>query len=659
MLQLSRIIPLVLLAFVMFAFALAPDMARAEITSPTPGIPTVLATQLTGINKLHDKAHAVWKAEYNTLRKNVVYNWVDWSQDECSTPWYVPEAAVKEFEEKFLYGCLRHDMASRTLPIVDAGTGRIWNERNRLASDEKFKDDNIDACAVAYPDREDSSMLPTDAAPAVMRGKCNAAARLFYGGVRLRYGLEPVITALLGNAEARSVTADPSYKRYPETGTVDCSSSSSRCLPVHYMIVSGRPFSPQNLDYIANEQTVTFHVVRAHLQYRKGAPSSAGINGRGRTGPIGHTGELVLRVHWPFRASTSSADIECPTVLSGTPAAETHYVSSGTYPVSTSDAAWNTASIHVKSCAETTEAQEAAPLIEFFPRRAQYVWDSQQNRAVVKYDDTYTDGKRVRHYQHIETKNCHAVKADLPSDTAGAWLATDCLVPTTDRTRLPHGGYADYYTFTVPSQQKVLIDLSYTADRVDTFLYLLKGSSITASWWAWNDDYQSTNSHLSKTLDKGDYTIIATTFWRDLSTGDYRLHVRPVYGPAPPPAATPGPTATPVPTPAATPPPSASPPTVNAGADKTVNRGANVYVSGTGSPVDDDDDITYAWTQTSGTTVSMLKSSSSVAYVPNVPGSDSFKFVAPSSSATLVFQLTVTDGGTNLPASDSMTVTVR
>ena len=85
-------------------------------------------------------------------------------------------------------------------------------------------------------------------------------------------------------------------------------------------------------------------------------------------------------------------------------------------------------------------------------------------------------------------------------------------------------------------------------------------------------------------------------------------------------------------------------PTVNAGRDKTASLGASVYVHGTGSPVDDDDDETYSWTQTDGTRVSMMKSGR--AYVPNSPGSDSFTFVAPLSSAVLTFQLTVKDLGT-------------
>lgn len=109
--------------------------------------------------------------------------------------------------------------------------------------------------------------------------------------------------------------------------------------------------------------------------------------------------------------------------------------------------------------------------------------------------------------------------------------------------------------------------------------------------------------------------------------------------------------------------PTADPPSVNAGADQTVTAGTWISVSGSGSPLDDDDDVAFAWAQTGGTTVAMKKpayAGSNVAYVPNSSGSDTFRFQAPSTRGTvLTFTLTVTDGGTSRTASDSMTVTVR
>ncbi len=118
-------------------------------------------------------------------------------------------------------------------------------------------------------------------------------------------------------------------------------------------------------------------------------------------------------------------------------------------------------------------------------------------------------------------------------------------------------------------------------------------------------------------------------------------------------------TTTPVPTNPTTPTnPSSNPPTVNAGSDKDAGLGETVFVSGTGSPVNDDD-MTYSWTQESGTTVNILSTGASGgSYRAGAPGSDSFKFIAPSSPADLVFELTVKDLGTGLTASDTMIVRV-
>ncbi len=87
-------------------------------------------------------------------------------------------------------------------------------------------------------------------------------------------------------------------------------------------------------------------------------------------------------------------------------------------------------------------------------------------------------------------------------------------------------------------------------------------------------------------------------------------------------------------------------PSVNAGLDQTVRTGKRVSLTGTGSPVDPDDDASYSWTQVSGTTVTLS------------PSANSANFTAPSTTGTLVFRLTVTDHGTGLSSWDEMTVTV-
>ena len=86
-------------------------------------------------------------------------------------------------------------------------------------------------------------------------------------------------------------------------------------------------------------------------------------------------------------------------------------------------------------------------------------------------------------------------------------------------------------------------------------------------------------------------------------------------------------------------------PTADAGSNLTVNTGDTVTLNGRGSDPNGDT-LTYAWSQTSGTTVTL---SSATAQRPT--------FIAPDSAATLVFSLRVSDG--TLSDTDTVRITVR
>ncbi|MYC06806.1 MAG: hypothetical protein F4X57_06510 [Chloroflexi bacterium] len=87
-------------------------------------------------------------------------------------------------------------------------------------------------------------------------------------------------------------------------------------------------------------------------------------------------------------------------------------------------------------------------------------------------------------------------------------------------------------------------------------------------------------------------------------------------------------------------------PVADAGTDQTVDAGDSVSLDGSGSNDPDGDALTYAWTQTSGPSVTLAGASSAS------PG-----FTAPNADATLVFSLTVNDG-TEDSAADTVAVTV-
>jgi hypothetical protein len=98
---------------------------------------------------------------------------MDWSQDACSTPKFVPNW----YNDDFNGGCLRHDLMWRSLAVADAGTGRVWNERNRLVADRGFRADNYAACAELYETLIERPLLTA----------CNLAAPGYFMAVQSKY----------------------------------------------------------------------------------------------------------------------------------------------------------------------------------------------------------------------------------------------------------------------------------------------------------------------------------------------------------------------------------------------------------------------------------------------------------------------------------------
>lgn len=83
------------------------------------------------------------------------------------------------------------------------------------------------------------------------------------------------------------------------------------------------------------------------------------------------------------------------------------------------------------------------------------------------------------------------------------------------------GSYAKYFTFSLYRSTRVTIKLN--SSTVDAYLYLLSGRGVEGTQIASNDDGGGgTNSLISTTLDAGDYTLEATTYYSS-RTGDFTL----------------------------------------------------------------------------------------------------------------------------------------
>lgn len=92
-------------------------------------------------------------------------------------------------------------------------------------------------------------------------------------------------------------------------------------------------------------------------------------------------------------------------------------------------------------------------------------------------------------------------------------------------------------------------------------------------------------------------------------------------------------------------------PTANAGADQTVANGASVTLGGSGSSDPEGNPLSYAWTQTSGPTVTLTGTTTAA------PGFAAPTLVLGDADALLTFQLVVNDGFVD-SAADTVSITV-
>ena len=120
-----------------------------------------------------------WTTTYEQLYGQQTYEWMDWSADGCSVPSFA-DYATGFRSGQFETACERHDLSWRTLAVIDDGIGSVWNQRNRLAADRKFRRDMDDICVDEYP-----IILGTGSG--VQQASCIGSAVAYYNGVRTSF----------------------------------------------------------------------------------------------------------------------------------------------------------------------------------------------------------------------------------------------------------------------------------------------------------------------------------------------------------------------------------------------------------------------------------------------------------------------------------------
>lgn len=290
-------------------------------------------TELKALNSNILMSYADWAEDYDTLRMAADAQWMDWSQDACSAP---PGLGLGRKDE-FHMACLRHDMMWRTLAVIDRGTGRVWNERNRYRADKQIKMDTKEICRIEYdkPLLRDSLFY------------CTTAAEGYYYSIRNFAGYRLI---LVGD-EDDSVddpdhdTYDEGMKLMPVTNCNHSENSSNRCLPVHYVERNGNPFVPQNMEIIPTGTSIQLTAVRANLQAKDGPPSTYQ--------PIGlaqnlykNSGELLVSVEPPFMVGPTRV-LDCANQNDY----RTLYADTSAYPTGSVDSTLKDTVFYLKACA--------------------------------------------------------------------------------------------------------------------------------------------------------------------------------------------------------------------------------------------------------------------------------------------------------------------
>ena len=420
--------------------------------------------------------------------------------------------------------CLRHDFTWRTLAVIDQGTGRIWNQRNRWVADKTFQLDAFAGCNATY------------ATGGVwgnrrIRG-CNFSVGVFYTFIR-----SWLFDQYQRPDERVSTTAQPyDYIPFPSvTARIDCTvrGNTNRCLPIHYLEVDGRSFIPRNTPYIVRSRVIKMYAVRANLQAPGGPPT--------RTSPIANTvhyaavGELAIMVNWPLRASTVESGAVCPSSPRHR-GQQTIYVRYKDYVPGVTppdeDDTLKKVPFYVISCASTTTAQEKSALLDF--RRMEATYSPTLRKYITKL------GQQVRTYEEVRSKTCPGKTGTrMSTDSAnritlsytgegysyGSWTSMDCQYR--HATIKP---YIDYHLFIPARTYRAVIDLEYRNAPVDPSLYLHQISTSSGNLQILsasddNGDGDNRNSRVTRTLTRGVKYIAGVTLHGNGKLGDYRLRI--------------------------------------------------------------------------------------------------------------------------------------